>query len=359
MSFGSKKEQIKGIGKIGSVFVAIVHNVLYVEGLKYNLLNISQFCDCGYAIVFDKDACIVKNSNRFVFFTAQRKHNLYEINLTSLSKQNVTCLVSKEDKKHNFSSPRTSQQNEMVERRNITLQEIARTFLCENDLTKYFWAKAVNTTSYIQNRILIRPLLNKAPCECYILNTKDQLGKFDSKVDKGIFLGMEVHQLSFLGGKVLRNKARLVAQGYNQQEGIGFTETFTLVARLKVIRIMLAFFTHKNIKKFQMDVKSAFLNEFIEEKVYIKQPLGFENHKLKEHVFKLKKVIYCLKQAPRAWYDRLTNFLLNNNFVRGKVDTTLFRKESGIDFIVVQIYVDDIIFGATNKSLCNDFSKLM
>ena len=160
-------------------------------------------------------------------------------------------------------------------------------------------------------------------------------------------------------GKVVRNKARLVAQGYNQQEGIDFTETFAPVARLEAIRILLAFASHKNIKLYQMDVKSAFLNGFNEEEVFVKQPPGFEDINFPEHVFKLKKALYGLKQAPRAWYDRLSSFLITNGFMRGKVDTTLFRKDLAKDFIIVQIYVDDIIFGATNELLCKDFSNLM
>ena len=108
-----------------------------------------------------------------------------------------------------------------------------------------------------------------------------------------------------------------------------------------------------------MDVKSAFLNGFINEEVYVKQPPGFEDLKNPEHVYKLQKALYGLKQAPRAWYDRLSTFLMENGFERGKVDTTLFRKSSNKEFILVQIYVDDIIFGATNNSLCKEFSKLM
>nr|KYP62468.1 Retrovirus-related Pol polyprotein from transposon TNT 1-94 [Cajanus cajan] len=102
--------------------------------------------------------------------------------------------------------------------------------------------------------------------------------------------------------------------------------TLAPVARLEAIRIMLAFATHKNIKLFKMDVKSVFLKGFIKEEVYAKQPLGFENPQLKEHVFKLKKALYGLKQALRAWYERLSNFLLDNDFVRGKNDTILFKK---------------------------------
>ena len=95
--------------------------------------------------------------------------------------------------------------------------------------------------------------------------------------------------------KVIRNNARLVAQGYNQQEGIDFTETFAPIARLEAIRILLAFAAHKNIILYQMDVKSAFLNDFIEEEVFVKQPPGFEHKTLTDHVFKLKKALYGLK----------------------------------------------------------------
>jgi len=109
---------------------------------------------------------------------------------------------------------------------------------------------------------------------------------------------------------VVRNKARLVAQGYSQQEGIDYEETFAPVARLEAIRIFLAFAASKGFKLYQMDVKSAFLNGFIEEEVYVKQPPGFESPKFPDRVFKLQKALYGLKQAPRAWYARLRAFLL-------------------------------------------------
>jgi hypothetical protein len=333
---------------------------------------------------------------------------------------------------HNFSCPRTPQQNGVVERKNRTLQEMARTMIYESNVEKYFWAEAVNTACYILNRVTIRKGLNKTPyelwkdrkpnisyfhifgCYCYILNIRDNLGKFDSKSDKGLFLGysltskayriynlrtqtleesmhvkfdefedqpsneiieedeeevtttdqaqdpekentpqapprtwkmvnyhpqdqiigetqdgvktrrslqcsetnlamisqieprtiddaiidkswveaMEEELLQFeknevwnlvpkprdhsiIGtrwvfrnkldeeGKVIRNKARLVAQGYNQQEGIDYDETFAPVARLEAIRILLAYAAHKCLKLFQMDVISAFLNGFL------------------------------------------------------------------------------------------------
>jgi len=122
---------------------------------------------------------------------------------------------------------------------------------------------------------------------------------------------------------------------------------------------MLSFVAHKNIKLFKIDVKSEFLNGLIEAEVYVKQPPGFEDHTFPYHVFKLQKALYDLKQTPYAWYDKLSYFLLENDFMRGKVNVTLFRRKVGKDFIIVQIYVDDIIFGATNESLCTNFSNLM
>ena len=441
---------------------------------------------------------------------------------------------------HNFSAPRTPQQNGVVERKNRSLEEIARTLLNDTSLPKYFWAEAVNTACYIMNRALIRPILKKTPyelyngrkpnishlhvfgCKCFVLNNgKDNLGKFDAKSDEGIFLGyslqskayriynkrtmnieesihvtfdesnailsrknmlddiadslehMNIHEQDSKGndkgnnedppeevksndelprewkasrdhpldniigdiskgvttrhslkdlcnnmafvsmiepknikeaivddnwiiamqeelnqfernnvwklvekpenypvigtkwvfrnkldehGIIIRNKARLVAKGYNQEEGIDYEETYAPVARLEAIRMLLAYASIMNFKLYQMDVKSAFLNGLIQEEVYVEQPPGFEIPDKPNHVYKLQKALYGLKQAPRAWYERLSNFLLEKDFSRGKVDTTLFIKRKHNDILLVQIYVDDIIFGSTNDSLCKEFS---
>jgi hypothetical protein len=159
-------------------------------------------------------------------------------------------------------------------------------------------------------------------------------------------------------GSVIRNKDRLVAQGYDQQEGVDFDETYALVTRLESIRMQLAFASAKDFKLYQMDVKSAFLNGYIKEEVYVHQPPGFEDPTHPEHVYKLNKALYGLKQAPRAWYDRLRTFLLQHDFRIGVVDSTLFVKE-GNDILLVQIYVDDIIFGSNKESLCQHFCETM
>jgi len=160
-------------------------------------------------------------------------------------------------------------------------------------------------------------------------------------------------------GEVIRNKARLVAQGYNQQEGIDYTKTFARVARLEAIRLLLSYAVNRGIILYQMDVKSAFLTGVIKEEVFVKQSPSFQDLKHPDHVYKLKKSLSGFKQAPKAWYDRLSNFVIKNDFKRGQVDTTLFRRTLEKVILLVQIYVDDIIFGSTSVSLCKEFSKLI
>nr|GFB44646.1 hypothetical protein [Tanacetum cinerariifolium] len=133
-------------------------------------------------------------------------------------------------------------------------------------------------------------------------------------------------------GIVVRNKVRLVAQGYTQEEGIDYDE---------------------------IDVKSAFLYGTIEEEVYVCQPPGFEDPHFPNKVYKVEKALYGLHQAHRAWYEKLSTYLLENRFRRGTIDKTLFIKKDKGDILLVQMYVDDIIFGSTKKSLCNEFEQMM
>ncbi|GJY72094.1 retrovirus-related pol polyprotein from transposon TNT 1-94 [Tanacetum coccineum] len=165
-------------------------------------------------------------------------------------------------------------------------------------------------------------------------------------------------KLDELGG-ILKNKARLVARGYRQEEGIDFEESFAPVARLEAIRIFLAFAAHMNMVIYQMDVKTAFLNVNLRENLCFSQPDGFVDPDKPNHVYKLKKALYGLKQAPRAWYDMLSSFLISNDFSKGSVDPTLFIRREGNDLILVQIYVDDIIFAASTPELCDLFAKIM
>nr|GEU62074.1 hypothetical protein [Tanacetum cinerariifolium] len=160
-------------------------------------------------------------------------------------------------------------------------------------------------------------------------------------------------------GIVVRNKARLVAQGHTQEEGIDYEEFFAPVARIDAIRLFLAYASFIGFMVYQIDVKSAFLYGTIKEEVYVCQPPEFEDPDHPDKIYKVVKALYGLHQAPRAWYETLANYLLENSFHRGKIYQTLFIKKQKGDILLVQIYVDDIIFGATNKDLCKSFEKLM
>ncbi|GKD31309.1 putative ribonuclease H-like domain-containing protein, partial [Tanacetum coccineum] len=147
--------------------------------------------------------------------------------------------------------------------------------------------------------------------------------------------------------------------GHRQEEGIDYEEVFAPVARIEAIRLFLAYASFMGFLVYQMDVKSAFLYGTIEEEVYVTQPLGFKDPDHPDKVYKVVKALYGLHQAPRAWYETLANYLLSNGFKRGKIDQTLFIKKQKGDILLVQVYVDDIIFGSTNKELCTGFEKLM
>jgi hypothetical protein len=142
-------------------------------------------------------------------------------------------------------------------------------------------------------------------------------------------------------------------------EGLDFGETYAQVARLESIRILIAYATNHDFKLYQMDIKSAFLNGPLQGLVYVEQPPGFEDPKKPNHVFLLHKALHGLKQAPRAWYECLKDFLLKNGFEIGKADSTLFTRKVDNELFVCQIYVDDIIFGSTNEKFCEEFSRVM
>ncbi|KAJ9553800.1 hypothetical protein OSB04_017845 [Centaurea solstitialis] len=665
-------------------------NVQSIAGKKYTLVIVDEYSRYTWVFFLRSKSDAPEEIILFVR-KMERLNNLTVRSIrsdhgTEFKNSTLETFFDQKGISQNFSSVRTPQQNGVAERRNRTLIEAARSMLSEANLATQFWAEAVNTACYTQNRSLIVKRFRRTPyelfrnrkpsiehlhifgCVCYILNNKDNLGKFDSKSDDGIFLGYssisktyrvfnkrrqaieetihvkfdesgptfphphensEINQwadsffqvpeppiadptpqnlpdgfeeeppipsteistpplinatpitqitpsepdqptnsedfsqttvseptptnllpdpsaneastsgqvyqppalrwtkdhpidqvlgnpssgiktrhqsgnvclyVNFISenepkeiddvlrdpawvsamqeelaefirnnvwllvprprkrtiigskwifrnkldeiGTIIRNKARLVAQGYRQEEGIDYDETFAPVARLEAIRLFLAFAAHMNFKVYQMDIKNAFLNGKLNEEVYVAQPPGFVDPKFPDHVYKLNKALYGLKQAPRAWfpthcsssypsneypqpqkaspvqprdldfainfwhttrssthtmaynprkkttnpdpetktifrdydtkqaqgmkskskkddYDTLSTFLLSKAFVRGKIDSTLFLKKYPKHILLVQIYVDDIIFGSTNPKLCEKFELLM
>ncbi|GKD08215.1 retrovirus-related pol polyprotein from transposon TNT 1-94 [Tanacetum coccineum] len=166
-------------------------------------------------------------------------------------------------------------------------------------------------------------------------------------------------QLETDGKMCSHSPKNFTTKGYAQKEGIDFEESFAPVARLEAARLFIVYAAHKSFTVYQMDVKIAFLYGPLKEEVYVNQPDGFVDTYHPDQVYRLKKALYGLKQAPRAWYDELSNFLVSKGFSKGSIDPTLFITKHGKDILLVQIYVDDIIFGSTNPKLSKRFEKLM
>nr|GEV66805.1 reverse transcriptase domain-containing protein [Tanacetum cinerariifolium] len=160
-------------------------------------------------------------------------------------------------------------------------------------------------------------------------------------------------------GIIVKNKARLVAQGHRQVEGIDYDEVFAPVSRIEAIRLFLAFASYIGFMVYQMDVKSSFLYGEIEEEVYVTQHKGFEDPHNPTYIYKVVKALNGLHQAPRAWYAKWSTSLLKHHYRRGTIDKTLFIKKDSRHIILVQVYVDDIIFGSTNTAWCDEFEVLI
>jgi hypothetical protein len=158
-------------------------------------------------------------------------------------------------------------------------------------------------------------------------------------------------------GVVTRMKTRFVEKGYSHVKGLDFDETFARIARLESICILLAYATHHDFKLYQPDMKRVFLNGPIKEELYVDQPPGFRSEEYSNHVYKLHKALYGLNRAPRARYECLRDFLIDNGFRIGKADSTLFTRRMGKDLFVCLIYVDDIIFGSTNNFFVMSLAK--
>nr|GEV53992.1 hypothetical protein [Tanacetum cinerariifolium] len=167
----------------------------------------------------------------------------------------------------------------------------------------------------------------------------------------------ELHQFDRLD--VWELVDRPLSKGYAQKEGVDFEESFAPVARLEAVRLFIAYVAHNSFTVYQMDVKTTFLYGPLKEEVYVNQPDGFADPYHPDKVYRLKKALYGLKQAPRAWYAELSNFLVSKGFSKGFIDPTLFITKHGEDILLVQIYVDDIIFSSTNPKLSKQFEKLM
>ncbi|GJW34181.1 retrovirus-related pol polyprotein from transposon TNT 1-94 [Tanacetum coccineum] len=300
---------------------------------------------------------------------------------------------------------RTLQQNSVVERQNRTLLEDVRTMLIFSKAPLFLWAEAVATACYTQNRKLkpttdIGIFVGYAPAKkaFRIYNKMTRMTVETIHVDFDELTAMASEQFSLEPGPKLLTPGT-ISSGLvsNIPSSIPYVPPMkddweTLFQPMfdeylnpppcvdSQVPVDLAtepavstgtpssttidqdapsinFTAYMNMIIYQMDVKTAFLNGILCEEVYVSQPNGFVDPDNPNHVYKLKKALYGLKQAPRAWYDLLLAFLISQKFTKGTVDPTLFVRREGKDILLVQIYVDDIIFSSTKPDLCETFSK--
>ena len=160
-------------------------------------------------------------------------------------------------------------------------------------------------------------------------------------------------------GQIEKYKARIVAKGYAQQYGINYIEVFAPVARLDTIRVLLAVAAQRSWEEFQLDVKSAFLHGELQEEVYVQQPVGFIKKGRENHVYRLKKALYGLMQAPQTWYSKIEAYFAREKFVRCSSEHTLFTKKVHDNVLIVSLYVDDLIFTGNCKDICEEFKSSM
>jgi hypothetical protein len=177
--------------------------------------------------------------------------------------------------------------------------------------------------------------------------------------------GCGIFQMDFfkikhvVDGSIEKYKARFVSHGFSQKEGIDYEETFATVARYTSIRTIIALAAKMKWKLHQMDVKTAFLNDVIEEEVYIEQTQGFEVKDRKTHVFKLKKSLYGLKQYPRAWYGRIDSFLTRLGFTKSKDDSNLYFKVMNDDPVILLLYVDGLLLTGEENLIIECMKKFV
>ena len=160
-------------------------------------------------------------------------------------------------------------------------------------------------------------------------------------------------------GKVERFKARLVAKGFTQREGVDYNKTYSLVSKNDSFRIIMAFVAHFNLELHQMDVKTAFLNGNLEEEVYMEQPEGFKKGNTNKLVCKLKKLIYGLKQASRQWYLKFNRIITSFGFSENPVDHCIYLKVSGSKFIILILYVDDILLASNDLGIIHETKEYL
>ncbi|GJU29409.1 retrovirus-related pol polyprotein from transposon TNT 1-94 [Tanacetum coccineum] len=389
-------------------------NVYFVKELKFNLFSVSQICDIKNSVLFNDTEYIVLSLNfkltdeSHVLLKVPRKNNMYSLGLKNIvpkggSRPNWLFDIDALTKSMNykpvvagnqyngnagtkiadlpFSQSLKSSQNDRSKPSSDDEKKVDEDPRKDSESIEQEKDDNVNSTNNVNVastnevnvvggktsiELLDDPNMPALEDIVYLDDDEDVGAEakgyiqeegidYDEKDERLVAQGYTQEE----GIDYDEKDERLVAQGYTQEEGIDYNEVFAPVVRIEAIRLFLAYASFKDFVLYQMDVKSAFLYGKIEEEVYVCQPLGFEDLDFHDRVYKVEKALYGLHQTPRAWYETLLTYLLDNRFQRGKMDKTLFIRRDKGDILLVQVYVDDIIFGSTKNSLCTEFEKMM
>nr|GEU89751.1 retrovirus-related Pol polyprotein from transposon TNT 1-94 [Tanacetum cinerariifolium] len=291
-----------------------IKKVYYVKGLGHNLFSVGQFYDKGLEVAFRKSTCFVQNEDGVDFLTDDRSSNLYTIALNKVASNSSTCLLAKA----------SSSQSWLWHQRLSYLN-----FATINNLVKNNLVQGESSSSSLNDDVqqslkeVILPSSNTQSIPINVVPNGDE-----ASISHNVF-------------NERLEDAYFDAIGYSQQEGINYDETFSPVARIEAIRLFLAYAAHKDFTFFQMDVKTSFLNGILKEEVYVGQPLSFVSKQYPDHVYALDKALYGLKQAPQAWYDILSQFLIESGFQKGESSSSLLIDD-------VQQIPEEVILPQTN-----------
>nr|GEX12592.1 hypothetical protein [Tanacetum cinerariifolium] len=331
----TKGGKITSKGKINTSKLDF-EDVYILKELKFNLFSVSQMCDKKNKVLFTDTECVVLSPDfklldeSQVLLRVPRKKNMYSVDLKNVASSGEADMTNLDI--------------------NIPISPIPTTIINKDHPVEQI-IRDIHSSP--QTRRMTKNVTDHEPKKQVWTLVDLPYGKREIRT-KWIYKNKKDDR-----GIVVRNKTRLVAQGYTQEEGIDYDEVFALVARIEAIRLFLAYASFKDFVMYQMDVKSAFLYGKIKEEVYVSQPPGFKDPEFHDRVYKVEKALYGLHQALKAWYKTLSTYLLDNGFHRGQIDKTLFIKRVKGDILLVQVYVDDIIFGSTKKEMCTEFEKMM
>nr|GEV98866.1 retrovirus-related Pol polyprotein from transposon TNT 1-94 [Tanacetum cinerariifolium] len=390
--------------KIGNVTISRVY---FVEGLGHNLFSVGQFCDSDLEVAFHQHTCFIRNLDVVDLLTGLRGNNLYTLSLQDMMASSpiyfdkLTAMASEQSSSGptlNEMIPATISSG-LVQKSSSSTPYVPPSRNDWDLLFQPMFDELLNPSSSVDHQApkviapigevippvqvdstglpsstmvdqdapsprLVQKSSSSTPYVPPSRNDWDLLFQpmFDELLNPSSSVDHQAPKVIAPIGEVIPpvqvDSTGLPSSTMVDQDAPS-PKSFAPVARLEAIRIFLTYAAHKNMVVYQMDVKTSFSKGNLREEVYVCQPDRFVDQDNPNHVYKLKKALYGLKQAPRTWHDMLSSFLISQDFSKGSVDLTLVIRRNGNGLLLVQIYVDNIIFAASTLELCDLFANLM